>query len=115
MDTGYPFHTDDPKVEVRFLSIGVSLVFLAVVAIHFIFVGLDSSRYSQLFDGQAGPVLLFAPLAFAGVSIARLCYLRFARDTLIPFVDGWFIHVCVVALYTTPYVLALFFTWFASV
>ncbi|MDJ0794908.1 MAG: hypothetical protein QNI98_11765 [Woeseiaceae bacterium] len=95
------------RIEYRALSLASSAVFLASFAVLFYAVSYrtTNSLYSVLAEHWIP--LLFVPVALPILSVFRLAYLRFVKLVRIPIVDGWSIHVIILA----PYAIVLAATY----
>ena len=83
----------------RVLSLASSWIFIVcVTTVTIVLFFPDSDSKSGLDVEEWAPLLLF-PMILPALSVLKLTHLRMARKIGTPFLDGWFIHLLILALY----------------
>ena len=99
MDVGNKLRIDKVKKEARLLSLASSIIFVGVFAIFYLAYLNNSSGPVNPFIERNRAFLLFVPLVMPVAAIVRLTSLRFSRNTRLPFIDCWFVHILILIPY----------------
>ena len=93
--------------EHRSLSLVSGLVFLFSFVVYLFFDKLRT--ISSLIDGFGEYAFLFVlvPVIIPMLALVRLIRLRVCEDRVIPFFDGWFVHLLILVPYVIAFIIAV--------